>query len=74
MPPEPEPWSFFQWFRFLRFFAGGAFLIFFGIWWMTTPSFRANPDVIKFEDMVPGLGVVFGGLVLLGLSALIYRR
>jgi hypothetical protein len=45
-----------------------------GVWLVTDPMFRQNPKALSFSDLLPGIGAIIVGLVMLGLSVLVIRR
>jgi hypothetical protein len=54
-----------QWYRLLRLGVGGVGIVLLGIWLLTSPVFRDNPNVFTLKDAMPGIGALFVGLLVL---------
>jgi hypothetical protein len=72
-PPAPS-WSVLTWYRMIRWGAGGLFCIGLGIFLTVSPTFRADPKVFAFSDLLPGLGAIIAGVAMLGLVAFAWFR
>jgi hypothetical protein len=68
-------WTVIQWYRAVLWVIGGLFCIGIGVMLMVNPTFRADPRVLTLSDLLPGVGAVVVGVVMLGLVAFVrFRR
>src|SRR5262245_39666681 len=70
----PEPWSLLRWYWFLKLCLVATGCVGVGIWLLTSPTFRTNPEVMTFGDALPGVAALVVGLFLLGVVGLVWVR
>jgi hypothetical protein len=62
-------------YKLFRLGFGGVSIIAVGIWLMTSPDMRQNPNVVTASDLMPGIAAVLIGTLLLGLAVYsLFRR
>jgi hypothetical protein len=62
------------WYHCIRWFIGGLCVIVLGIFLISSPDMRANPKRIELADLMPGIGAILVGIVIIVLPVVLLLR
>lgn len=72
--PDPRGPSIMATYWALRLFLGAVLSFTFGIAFLFVPQLHDNPNELSTQELILGVGLILGGLILLGLTIRLLRR